>query len=113
MPLSTLNREQLSAVTAPMGNNLVIASAGTGKTSTIVGRIANLLQNGTDPSKILLLTFTNKASGEMLARVGRYFSSDIVNRIEAGTFHAVSYRWLEKVKQFCYIKTAEWIKDTF
>jgi len=40
----------LSAVTAPMGNNLVIASAGTGKTSTIVGRIANLLQNGTDPS---------------------------------------------------------------
>ncbi len=86
MPLKNLNLEQLSAVTAPMGNNLVIASAGTGKTSTIVGRIANLLRNGIDPSKILLLTFTNKASGEMLQRVGRYFPSDVVNRIEAGHF---------------------------
>ncbi len=113
MPLSTLNREQLSAVTAPMGNNLVIASAGTGKTSTIVGRIANLLQNGTDPSKILLLTFTNKASGEMLARVGRYFSSDIVNRIEAGTFHAVSYRWLKKLNSFVILKQPSELKTLF
>jgi len=62
MPLSQLNAEQLSAATAPKGNNLIIASAGTGKTSTIVGRIAHLLENGTEPSKILLLTFTNKAA---------------------------------------------------
>ncbi len=68
MPLKNLNLEQLSAVTAPMGNNLVIASAGTGKTSTIVGRIANLLRNGIDPSKILLLTFTNKANPERCYR---------------------------------------------
>ncbi|HHD80420.1 MAG TPA: ATP-dependent helicase, partial [Campylobacterales bacterium] len=68
MPLSTLNKEQLSAATAPIGNNLIIASAGTGKTSTIVGRIAHLLQTGIEPSKILLLTFTNKAAGEMLER---------------------------------------------
>ncbi len=74
MPLKNLNLEQLSAVTAPMGNNLVIASAGTGKTSTIVGRIANLLRNGIDPSKILLLTFTNKASGEMFTESWKIFS---------------------------------------
>ncbi len=76
MPLKNLNLEQLSAVTAPMGNNLVIASAGTGKTSTIVGRIANLLRNGIDPSKILLLTFTKlRASGRRCYReLGRYFS---------------------------------------
>ena len=60
MPLSTLNKEQLSAATAPMGNNLIIASAGTGKTSTIVGRIAHLLHSGTEPSKILLLTLQTK-----------------------------------------------------
>ncbi len=107
MPLKNLNLEQLSAVTAPMGNNLVIASAGTGKTSTIVGRIANLLRNGIDPSKILLLTFTNKASGEMLQRVGRYFPSDVVNRIEAGTFHAVSYRWLKRLNRAVILPTAK------
>ncbi|MDD2451016.1 MAG: UvrD-helicase domain-containing protein, partial [Sulfurovum sp.] len=45
MPLSTLNDEQLSAATAPLGHNLIIASAGTGKTSTIVGRIGHLLRS--------------------------------------------------------------------
>ena len=96
MPLSTLNDEQLSAAKAPLGHNLIIASAGTGKTSTIVGRIAHLLQTGTDPSKILLLTFTNKAAGEMIARLERFFPKSIVSKIESGTFHAVSYRWLKE-----------------
>ena len=72
-----LNKEQLQAATAPMGHNLVIASAGTGKTSTIVGRIAYLLQNGLSPKEILLLTFTNKASLEMKARVSTFFSEAI------------------------------------
>jgi len=113
MPLSSLNQEQLSAVTAPMGNNLVIASAGTGKTSTIVGRIANLLQNGINPSKILLLTFTNKASGEMLQRLERYFPSSVVNRIEAGTFHAVSYRWLKSLNSHVVLKQPSELKTLF
>jgi len=96
MPLSTLNSEQLSAVRAASGHNLIIASAGTGKTSTIVGRIAYLLKQGTDPSRILLLTFTNKAAGEMIARLRQYFPASVVGRIESGTFHAVSYRWLKE-----------------
>ena len=58
MPLSGLNQEQYRAATAKQGYNLIIASAGTGKTSTIVGRIAFLLQNGVHPKEILLLTLT-------------------------------------------------------
>ncbi len=113
MPLSTLNQEQLSAATAPMGNNLIIASAGTGKTSTIVGRIAHLLENGYEPSKILLLTFTNKAAGEMLARVGRYYPPRIVNKIESGTFHAVSYRWLKELNENISLKQPGELKTLF
>ncbi len=113
MPLSTLNEEQLSAATAPMGNNLIIASAGTGKTSTIVGRIAQLIEKGTDPSKILLLTFTNKAAGEMLARVGRYYPPRIVNKIESGTFHAVSYRWLKELNANVSLKQPGELKTLF
>jgi len=96
MPLSKLNQEQLNAAKAPLGHNLIIASAGTGKTSTIVGRIAHLLHNGIEPSKILLLTFTNKASGEMIARLEQFFPKATVSKIESGTFHAVSYRWLKE-----------------
>jgi len=96
MPLSALNEEQLSAAKANPGHNLIIASAGTGKTSTIVGRISYLIQSGVDPSKILLLTFTNKAAGEMLARLERFFPKEIVSKIQSGTFHAVSYRWLKE-----------------
>ncbi len=95
MALNTLNSEQLKAATASLGHNLVIASAGTGKTSTIVGRIAHLLYSGVDPKKILLLTFTNKAAGEMLSRLERFFPKEIVSQIESGTFHAVCYRWLK------------------
>ena len=113
MPLSTLNAEQLSAATAPIGNNLIIASAGTGKTSTIVGRIGHLLHNGADPSKILLLTFTNKAAGEMLARVGRYFPPNVVKKIESGTFHAVSYRWLKEMNANVTLKQPGELKTLF
>lgn len=96
MPLSNLNTEQRQAATAPLGHNLIIASAGTGKTSTIVGRIARLLSLGIEPSEILLLTFTNKASSEMIERVGRFFGKEIAQRIEAGTFHSVAYRYLKE-----------------
>lgn len=99
MPLSKLNAEQLSAVNAPLGHNLIIASAGTGKTSTIVGRIAKLLNDGINPREILLLTFTNKASNEMISRLERYFDSAITKQINAGTFHAVAYRYLKEHSQ--------------
>jgi len=113
VPLSTLNGEQHSAATAPLGHNLIIASAGTGKTSTIVGRIAHLLNSGMDPSKILLLTFTNKAAGEMIARLERYFPKSVVSRIESGTFHAVSYRWLKQHYPNLALKQPSELKTLF
>ena len=96
MPLSNLNAQQLSAATAPYGKNLIIASAGTGKTSTIVARIGYLLNQGVLPQDLLLLTFTNKAAAEMIERISRYFDKSITKKIQSGTFHAVSYRLLKE-----------------
>ncbi len=111
MPLSKLNIEQLQAATANLGHNLVIASAGTGKTSTIVGRIAYLLQEGIKPEEILLLTFTNKAASEMKERLTRFIPS--AKNIEAGTFHAVSYRWLKKLNKNIVLKQPKDLKILF
>ena len=113
MPLSQLNEDQLKAATATAGNNLIIASAGTGKTSTIVGRIAHLLNSGTEPSKILLLTFTNKAAGEMIARLENFFPKKVVSKIESGTFHAVSYRWLKELYPNLALKQPSELKTLF
>ena len=96
MPLASLNPEQYSAATSKEAQNLIIASAGTGKTSTIVGRIGFLLEQGIKPQEILLLTFTNKAAAEMVERVASFFGKGVAAKIDAGTFHAVSYRWLKK-----------------
>jgi DNA helicase-2/ATP-dependent DNA helicase PcrA len=87
-----LNPEQCEAVTTPGGPLLVLAAAGTGKTRTLVHRVAYLVENGVDPSSIMLLTFTNKAAREMIerARVTAPTAMDIT----AGTFHSVCYRLL-------------------
>jgi len=111
MPLNSLNEAQFESATADMGYNLVIASAGTGKTSTIVGRIAYLLESGIKPEEILLLTFTNKASIEMKSRVAKFF--DNANKIEAGTFHSVSYRWLKKLNKNITLKSPRDLKILF
>lgn len=112
MPLSQLNDQQREASCAPAGHNLIIASAGTGKTSTIVGRISYLLHNGITPNEILLLTFTNKAAQEMLARLSQKFDSKIIKGIEAGTFHAVAYRHL-KTKDSIALKQPKELKVLF
>ena len=113
MPLSRLNEEQHAAATSTAHQNLIIASAGTGKTSTIVGRIAHLLNSGVQPQEILLLTFTNKAAAEMVARVAEYFGADVAKKIDAGTFHAVSYRWLKKRDKKVVLKQQRELKTLF
>ncbi len=110
MPLSRLNSDQRSAAMADAGANLIVASAGTGKTSTVVARISYLLNNGVKPEHILLLTFTNKAASEMLSRVQRYFDKSVVKKIESGTFHAVSYRLLKKIGRDIKLKTPKDLK---
>ncbi len=107
-----LNPEQLAAVNAPYGYNLVIASAGTGKTSTIVARIARLLEEGVEPQDILLLTFTNKAAAEMIKRLEQKFGKKAKD-IEAGTFHAVSYRWLKNIDSRLVLKQPKELKTLF
>lgn len=113
MPLSHLNKQQLTAATADFGHNLIIASAGTGKTSTIVGRIAYLLQKGVNPNEILLLTFTNKAAQQMVQRVAGFFGEKTAGSIDAGTFHAVSYRWLKKGDTRVVLKQQRELKTLF
>ncbi|AXH11661.1 ATP-dependent helicase [Halarcobacter bivalviorum] len=113
MPLSNLNKEQLEAATCEKGFNLIIASAGTGKTSTIVGRIANLINNGVQPDEILLLTFTNKAAAEMVQRVAKFFGKDMAAKIMAGTFHSVSYKLLKQLNKNITLKQPNELKTLF
>lgn len=113
MPLSNLNEEQLSAATCKSGFNLIIASAGTGKTSTIVGRIANLINGGVKPSEIILLTFTNKAAQEMIQRVSKFFGKETAGEIMAGTFHSVSYKLIKKLQVNITLKQPNELKTLF
>jgi DNA helicase-2/ATP-dependent DNA helicase PcrA len=92
---SELNEQQLAAVTAPPGPQLIIAGAGSGKTRTLTYRVAYLLENGIDPRNILLLTFTNKAARQMLDRVANLLPID-ASGIWGGTFHSVGNRMLRR-----------------
>lgn len=84
-----LNQEQLSVVLSKGGPNLVIAGAGSGKTRTLIYRVAWLVEQGVSPSNILLVTFTNKAAREMLSRVERLLSIESKG-IWSGTFHHIA-----------------------
>jgi DNA helicase-2/ATP-dependent DNA helicase PcrA len=90
-----LNAQQLAAVTAQPGPQLIIAGAGSGKTRTLTYRVAYLLENGIDPRNILLLTFTNKAARQMLDRVANLLPID-ASGIWGGTFHSVGNRMLRR-----------------
>jgi DNA helicase II / ATP-dependent DNA helicase PcrA len=88
-----LNPQQLAAVTAPPGPALVIAGAGSGKTRTLTYRVAYLLEQGIPPDRILLLTFTNKAAGEMMRRVSDLIGTEL-RTLWGGTFHSIGARVL-------------------
>ncbi|HYH05678.1 MAG TPA: ATP-dependent helicase [Thermoanaerobaculia bacterium] len=90
-----LNSEQLEVVMAGEGPMLVIAGAGSGKTRTLTYRVSRLIEDGVDPSDILIVTFTNKASREMLSRVEQLVTID-TRRIWGGTFHSIGNRLLRR-----------------
>jgi DNA helicase-2/ATP-dependent DNA helicase PcrA len=95
--LARLNPQQRRAATHGDGPLLIVAGAGTGKTATLVHRVAWLIARGTDPARILLLTFTRRAAGEMLSRVaGLLGHGPGSGRIWGGTFHAVATRLLRR-----------------
>ena len=90
-----LNPQQHTAVTAPPGPALVIAGAGAGKTRTLTYRVAFLLEQGIPADRILLLTFTNKASREMMRRVADLLGGEVLS-LWGGTFHSIGNRILRQ-----------------
>ncbi|MEJ2508248.1 MAG: DNA helicase II [Gammaproteobacteria bacterium] len=89
-----LNAAQREAVCAPDGNVLVLAGAGSGKTRVLVHRIAWLIQvEDVSPYGILAVTFTNKAAGEMRARIEQLLGLP-VGHMWVGTFHGIAHRLL-------------------
>jgi len=93
-----LNQEQLEVVLNADGPCLVLAGAGSGKTRTVTYRVAYLLEQGVDPARILLLTFTNKAAREMLSRI-QLLLGDSAKGIWGGTFHSTANRILRSRAQ--------------
>jgi DNA helicase-2/ATP-dependent DNA helicase PcrA len=95
---SELNPEQAAAATHGDGPLLIIAGAGTGKTRTLVYRVAHLIERGVAAERILLLTFTRRAAQEMLSRAERLVGSNS-KRVHGGTFHATAHRLLRRYGQ--------------
>src|SRR5215211_437616 len=90
-----LNAEQAAAATHGEGPLLIIAGAGTGKTRTLVYRVAHLIEKGARPDRILLLTFTRRAAQEMLSRVEKLVGATS-RKVHGGTFHATAHRLLRR-----------------
>lgn len=96
-----LNAAQYEAVTTLEGPVLVIAGAGSGKTRTVVYRLAHMVETGIPTTHILLLTFTRKAAREMLQRAERLLGY-AVSGIHGGTFHAMAYTLLRQYQPAGY-----------
>jgi DNA helicase-2/ATP-dependent DNA helicase PcrA len=98
--LEALNDQQRIAATHPGGPLLVLAGAGTGKTTTLAARVAWLIGEGAAPERVLLLTFTRRAAREMLARARSYLGRSPhgrhAGRVVGGTFHSVAHRFVRR-----------------
>lgn len=105
MDLSHLNEAQRAAVTAADGTQLVVAGAGTGKTRTLVHRVAWLIEQGVEPANIVLLTFTRRAANEMLQRAAKLVGPT-ARRVRGGTFHAFAVTALRR-----HAPTLGWGRD--
>ncbi len=105
-----LNKEQNQAVEHRNGPLLVIAGAGSGKTRVIEYRVLNLILNRVDPASILLLTFTRKASQEMLSRAAKRDPRSAL--VEGGTFHAFAVKLLRQHAPSLGISKSFMILDT-
>ncbi|HEX9012045.1 MAG TPA: UvrD-helicase domain-containing protein [Anaerolineaceae bacterium] len=103
--LKDLNPQQRQAVTAGLGQILVLAGPGSGKTRVLTHRIAYLIGSmGVRPHAILAVTFTNKAAREMEARLGRILGESIQG-LWLGTFHAICARILRREEKYLPFKS--------
>ena len=107
-----LNGAQQEAVLNHKGPALVIAGAGSGKTRVLTYRVAYLLSMGISPSRILALTFTNKAAKEMKERISTLVAPDLARRLWMGTFHSLFARILRREAEILGFPTNFTIYDT-
>ncbi|MFH1707537.1 MAG: ATP-dependent helicase [Planctomycetota bacterium] len=105
-----LNKAQLEAVNTLDGSVLLIAGAGSGKTRVLVYRVAHLVEKGIPPEQILLLTFTRKASQEMMRRAALVLDGRC-NRVAGGTFHSFANSVLRRYARRCGIENNFTILD--
>jgi DNA helicase-2/ATP-dependent DNA helicase PcrA len=91
-----LDDDQRAAVEDRSSALLIVAGAGTGKTRTLVARLARLIGEGTAPDRVLLVTFTRRAADEMIRRLGPLVGPEVSRRVVAGTFHSVAHRLLSQ-----------------
>lgn len=105
-----LNKAQLEAVKQQDGAVLVIAGAGSGKTKTLTYRVARLIEDGINPSNILLLTFTKKAAQEMLSRASLVLDSRC-EKVAGGTFHSFANIILRKYSSLLELQNNFTITD--
>ena len=94
-----LNEAQFKAVTTTEGPLLIVAGAGTGKTRTLVYRVARLVEIGAKPESILLLTFTRRAAASMLSRAAALADARC-QRVSGGTFHSLGHSVLRKYPEY-------------
>jgi DNA helicase-2/ATP-dependent DNA helicase PcrA len=110
--LEGLNPVQYEAVTAPLGNSLVLAGAGSGKTRVLVQRIAWLMnQQYADSYSVLAVTFTNKAANEMRQRLAESVQTP-VQRMWVGTFHGLAHRLLRLHWRECGLSETFQVMDS-
>jgi DNA helicase-2/ATP-dependent DNA helicase PcrA len=110
--LDALNEEQLKAVTCTEGPMLIVAGAGSGKTRVLTSRIAYLIEKGVEPDRILALTFTKKAAGEMKDRIALMVGERKARRLWMGTFHSVFIRFLREYAEAIGFPSSFTIYDT-
>ncbi len=105
-----LDAEQLAAVEGARGRALVLASAGSGKTRTIVATLAHLVETGTPPDAVMLVTFTRRAARQMADRAARLAGADL-GGLMAGTFHSICARLLRRYGPLVGVPAAFTILD--
>ena len=98
-----LNETQYQAVTTVDGPLLIVAGAGTGKTRTLVYRVARLIELGVRPESVLLLTFTRRAATSMLSRAAA-LADERCQRVSGGTFHSMSHFTLRKYAELAGVR---------